>query len=116
MTRRQLLRKRLVALVDALLARHEDRLLPETDAPDATAVEEIQVQTWEGHGLPASSDDHVCAMDEIIDALRRVDAGTYGRCVVCGDPVGFQRLQNSPTTRMCEGCTDDEAWRPLAFH
>jgi len=116
MTRQQLLRKRLVALVDALLARHQGKLLPEGNALDSTSGEEIQVETWEGHRLPTQDTDDARAMDEIIDALRRVDAGAYGRCVVCGDAVGFQRLQESPTTRMCEVCAGDEVWRPFASH
>jgi RNA polymerase-binding transcription factor DksA len=118
MTRQQLLRNRLVALVDALLARHEDKLLPEADATGSMDGDDarIQVQTWEGHRLPSLSADDACAMDEIIDALRRVGVGTYGRCVVCGDAVGFQRLQDYPTTRMCEGCASDEMSRPFSVH
>lgn len=116
MTRQQLLRKRLVALVDELLARHEDQLLPEAEGHGRAAREDIQVQTWEGHRLPKLSADDARAMGELIDALRRVDAGTYGRCVMCGDAVGFQRLQDSPTTRMCESCASDELWRPVASH
>lgn len=116
MTRQQLLRKRLVALVDALLARHEHKLLPGVDALDSTAVEDVQVQTWEGHRLPILSDDDARAMEEIIDALRRVETGTYGQCVACGEGIDFRRLQDSPTTRMCEGCASDEMWRPFAVH
>jgi RNA polymerase-binding transcription factor DksA len=116
MTRQQVLRKRLVALVDALLARHEDELLPDADAIDSPAGREAQAQMWEAHRLPGSSADDACAMDEIVDALRRVDAGTYGRCVVCDDALGFQRLLDSPTTRMCESCASDERWRPFAVH
>jgi RNA polymerase-binding transcription factor DksA len=55
-------------------------------------------------------------MNEVIDVLRRVDAGTYGQCVVCGEAVGFHRLRDSPTTRMCEGCAGDEVGRPFAIH
>jgi DnaK suppressor protein len=116
MTRQQLLRKRLVALVDALLARYEDQLLPDPDAPDSTIGEELQVQIWDGHRLPSLSDDHARAVDEIVDVLRRIGAGAYGRCVVCGVAVGFQRLHSSPTARMCEECASDEQCRPLAFH
>jgi RNA polymerase-binding transcription factor DksA len=116
MTRQQLLRKRLVALVDAVLARHEAQLLPDAEAPDGILGEEVQVQTWEGHRLPNLSTDDARAINEIIDALRRIGAGTYGRCAVCGDAVDFQRLQDSPTTRMCESCASDEMWRPFAAH
>jgi RNA polymerase-binding transcription factor DksA len=34
-------------------------------------------------------------------ALARVDAGTYGRCVVCGKPIGDERLDERPMTPYC---------------
>jgi len=116
MTRQQLLRKRLVALVDAVLARHEGKLLPPEAASGGAAGEEPEVQTWDGHRLPVLSADDACAMDEIVDALHRIGAGIYGSCVVCGEVLDFQRLQDSPTARMCEGCAGDEKWRPFALH
>ncbi len=34
-------------------------------------------------------------------ALERLDAGTYGTCEVCGDPMGDDRLTAFPLTRWC---------------
>jgi RNA polymerase-binding transcription factor DksA len=40
-----------------------------------------------------------------IDAARaRVDAGTYGRCEVCGDPIAAERLEARPAARTCVRC------------
>lgn len=38
---------------------------------------------------------------QIDDALARMDAGTYGVCEVCGDPIGDARLEAIPYATMC---------------
>ena len=40
-------------------------------------------------------------LDEVREALRRVEAGTYGRCVVDGGPIETKRLDAVPWTRYC---------------
>jgi DnaK suppressor protein len=35
------------------------------------------------------------------DALKRLDAGTYGRCAACGKPIGEERLQALPYVAYC---------------
>jgi len=37
-------------------------------------------------------------------ALRRVDAGTYGRCVECEDAIAFERLRALPFALRCTSC------------
>ena len=37
-------------------------------------------------------------------ALRRVDAGTYGRCVECEEPIAFERLRALPFALRCTSC------------
>lgn len=34
-------------------------------------------------------------------ALQRIAAGTYGRCVVCGEPIAAERLEILPETPYC---------------
>jgi DnaK suppressor protein len=43
-------------------------------------------------------------LDQIQDALSRIEAGTFGRCQECGGPVGKARLQVLPYTRYCIEC------------
>lgn len=40
----------------------------------------------------------------LYDALRRIDAGTYGRCEHCGGDVAIERLQLQPDAVMCMPC------------
>jgi RNA polymerase-binding protein DksA len=37
-------------------------------------------------------------------ALRRLDNGTYGDCLDCGEPVGLERLRVQPAAERCAGC------------
>ena len=41
---------------------------------------------------------------EIDDALRRVDAGTYGVCEQCRRPIASDRLAARPFARRCIAC------------
>jgi DnaK suppressor protein len=41
---------------------------------------------------------------EIDAAVQRLDAGTYGRCQGCGEPIGQARLAARPVARTCIGC------------
>jgi DnaK suppressor protein len=44
----------------------------------------------------------------IDEALRRIDRGEYGKCVVCGKQIGKARLEAVPHARMCIDCKSAE--------
>jgi RNA polymerase-binding transcription factor DksA len=44
------------------------------------------------------------ALEDIALALRRLDAGTYGRCEECEAVIPRARLQAVPYTRHCVAC------------
>ncbi len=43
-------------------------------------------------------------MSKIEAALARIDAGTFGRCTACGEPIAAARLQARPVTELCIEC------------
>jgi DnaK suppressor protein len=43
-------------------------------------------------------------LDQIQDALKRIQAGTYGRCEECSGPIAKPRLQALPYTPYCIEC------------
>jgi DnaK suppressor protein len=43
-------------------------------------------------------------LDELDEAVRRVDEGTYGVCERCGRPIAPARLEVRPAARRCVGC------------
>ncbi|KRB78607.1 DNA-binding protein [Nocardioides sp. Root190] len=44
-------------------------------------------------------------LTEIDDALARLEAGTYGTCESCGQPIAAARLEARPAARTCVPCT-----------
>jgi DnaK suppressor protein len=40
-------------------------------------------------------------LEEVERALGKLDAGTYGTCEVCGEPIASARLEAMPATRYC---------------
>ena len=40
-------------------------------------------------------------LQQIDEALQRIDDGTYGKCVICGRPIGTKRLDAVPWTPYC---------------
>src|SRR6187397_744583 len=43
-------------------------------------------------------------LQAIEDALRRIEAGSYGVCRDCGEPIAEARLNAIPWTRSCISC------------
>ena len=43
-------------------------------------------------------------LKRIQQALARIDAGTFGTCSTCGDPIGAARLRARPETELCIDC------------
>ena len=48
-------------------------------------------------------------IQELLDldaALRRMQAGTYGVCTDCGEPIPLSRLDAYPTAKRCRPCQE----------
>lgn len=45
--------------------------------------------------------DEVGVMTEIQDALKRIEEGTYGFCLQCGQPIPEKRLEAIPWAAYC---------------
>ncbi len=43
-------------------------------------------------------------LEQIDDAVRRIDAGTYGRCERCDEPIEMERLEAIPYATLCLAC------------
>ncbi|MBC7242246.1 MAG: TraR/DksA C4-type zinc finger protein [Anaerolineae bacterium] len=48
-------------------------------------------------------------LEEIEDALRRLDEGRYGICEKCGGKIEWERLDLLPTTRFCATCAQSKS-------
>ena len=47
-------------------------------------------------------------LQAIEEALQRVEAGTYGLCRDCGQPIAYARLDAIPWTRVCITCKEKQ--------
>ena len=43
-------------------------------------------------------------LDDIDNALAKIDGGSYGLCERCGEPIGDARLEAMPAARLCITC------------
>ncbi len=43
-------------------------------------------------------------VENVDEALERIDAGTYGQCKACGNDIDADRMEFRPTSRYCVGC------------
>jgi len=95
-------RRRLLELELELRARLGDEVQTAADAGDdqRAASDLAQVdQLKEDFLALAQTDSEILA--ELRAALRRIEDGTYGRCVVDGEPIDEKRLEAVPWTPYC---------------
>jgi DnaK suppressor protein len=41
-------------------------------------------------------------------ALKKIEAGTFGVCEICEEPIGKKRLEARPETTLCIKCKEDQ--------
>lgn len=49
-------------------------------------------------------DQHITSLREIETAIKRLNAGSYGVCIGCGDEIPLARLETHPTASRCLSC------------
>lgn len=107
MAREELLRLRtsataeaatLAADLDALFAASRDSNADDEHDPEGATIGFERAQLT---ALLAAARQRIAEVD---DALRRVDAGTYGVCERCGQPIAGERLAARPFARHCISC------------
>jgi len=96
-------RRQLEARIKELLAetREIDAELRQPGDPDFEehAVELAEDEVLEGLGGVALKE-----IEQIRAALDRIDSGTYGDCVSCGEPISEERLKAVPHAARCMDC------------
>ena len=60
--------------------------------------------TAERGEVEALAQSLVETLTEVEHALEKFDAGTYGVCEQCGDPIPEARLEAKPAARLCINC------------
>jgi len=91
-------RERLLAQLDELGFGPNGSLTYDTNFADSS---QVTAERGEADRLAADLQE---SLDDVDDALRRLDAGTYGLCERCGQPISEARLEAMPTARRCLDC------------
>mgnify|MGYP001427527052 CR=1 FL=1 len=97
-------------LKESLLAREQELLADivrfENEARESRAAEVEdpidQVTSSENKAVSFQESTLVAqVLKQVRDALRRIDDGSYGKCIDCGRPIEPARLQAVPWTPYC---------------
>lgn len=78
----------------------EDQL---DDTPDKD-VEERAVEREGDEVLEGIGNAGLMEIRQIQAALERIEDGTFGTCVNCGEPISEERLQAVPHAARCRNC------------
>jgi RNA polymerase-binding transcription factor DksA len=89
--------------------RHELLARYRREEDEAAQLLEAREPDWEDQAVDQRSANVLASLgeadrhhlDRIIAALRRIDEGTYGRCMSCGEPIPPARLRAIPETPFC---------------
>ena len=103
---------------------HQHRLaVLKAELLSATASQNLE-GTSTNHPADSSSDAYLAETDvtsirerehelvELDGALRRIEHGTYGQCVDCGDQIDPARLEARPSAARCLRCQSKWESRP----
>ena len=83
----------------------QDMTLDSDDLPDEmdlASSEYLQAFTFRLRGREKN------LLDKIQRALERIDAGTFGICEECDEPISIKRLQARPETTLCIRCKEEQ--------
>lgn len=103
--RAQLTEKRDEIVRRAQQTLEQDMTLDSDDLPDEmdlASSEYLQAFTFRLRGREKN------LLDKIQRALERIDAGTFGTCEECDEPIATKRLQARPETTLCIRCKEEQ--------
>lgn len=99
------IRERLHARRRSLLVHYQTVLaLAEEEQQRETELIDAANEQWDVRVLSRMSDADVKALTRVIAALHRLNAGRYGMCVECDQPIEDQRLAIVPEASRCFEC------------
>jgi YteA family regulatory protein len=113
---RQLLlqeKERLVRLIEGLeegLRESQGDSIQELSTYDNHPAD-VGSETYERSKDLGLRDNNRLLLAKVEEALRRIEAGTYGRCENCGREIAPERLRAVPHTTLCLACKKEQEKR-----
>jgi DnaK suppressor protein len=108
--KRDELRANLAGLTEA----HPQPVDPVEASEGPQDFEEIAVDFDETQKEQSISVNEQALLTEVEEALRRIDEGTYGKCVNCGQPIPEKRLEAIPWAAYDVKCEEQLEQRNLS--
>ena len=96
---RETLEKRL-----ATLSRRADKIEADLRKPQNPDWEERAVEVENDEVLEGLDASTTLEVQQIQQALSRIEDGSYGQCTACGKPIGDARLNAMPHAATCIEC------------
>lgn len=96
-----------------LLLRYRDELDRADEQMSARDAEEVERATeqWDASVVARLGEADAKVLGDVVAALRRLDDGTYGRCLICDEEISEQRLDALPTATQCIECATEHPLR-----
>lgn len=77
--------------------------LDQTRTGRLSRMDALQLQAMASAGRNRAAEE----LRRIDAALRRIEDGTYGACVACGDLIAAARLEAGPAATLCLACAEE---------
>jgi len=85
----------------------------EAELADASGeLVDVANDQWDARVLAAMSEHDALALENIVAAIYRLDAGHYGSCTRCREKIAPARLQVLPEVPYCTACATYTERRP----
>jgi RNA polymerase-binding protein DksA len=99
-------RRRVLEAIDNLHHENPGSLSDETEelSFQDNHLGDVATVTFDREMANTLEENSVHVLGEIDAALRRLDEGTYGTCVTCGQPIARERLEAIPWVTQCIAC------------
>ena len=107
--RTRLIRQRLMRQRRQLLLRYRNELELADETLQMREAEEVERATeqWDATVIARLGEADARVLGDVVAAVRRLDAGTYGSCLTCGEDIAEQRLDVLPTATLCIDCANE---------
>ena len=79
-------------------------MLLQLDQPADQDVEERATEREGDEVLESLGSSGLAEIRKIVAALKRVEDGSFGICVACGEPISEERLDVVPHAARCRDC------------
>jgi len=96
-------KRRLSARKDELEQRLQ-HIEHDLDQPVTNDIEDRATEREDDEVMESMGNAGLVEIAAIDAALTRIEAGTFGDCVECGEPISQERLEILPTATKCRNC------------